>query len=211
MTAIRVYGIPFSTNVERVALALGHKGLDAEWVMVDPRDRTAVEELSGQPLVPVIEHEGRVISDSMVIVRYLEDRHPERPLYPRGPARRAETLVFIDWFNRVWKRPPNDIEAELGKPAPDRARIDELAAEMPPRSTCSSSCSTGASTSWGSSPPPTAARFRSSSTHAAGGRTTTSSSTRSSTVTRCSARTTRGSPLGYGASTSARALAYLVV
>ena len=33
---IRVWRIPFSTNVERVALALGHKGLDVEWIEVDP-------------------------------------------------------------------------------------------------------------------------------------------------------------------------------
>jgi hypothetical protein len=29
---VRIWRIPFSTNVERVALALGHKGLTAEWV-----------------------------------------------------------------------------------------------------------------------------------------------------------------------------------
>ena len=39
---IRVWRIPFSTNVERVALALGHKGLEAEWVDVDRNDRTTV-------------------------------------------------------------------------------------------------------------------------------------------------------------------------
>jgi glutathione S-transferase len=52
---IRVWRIPFSTNVERVALALGHKGLDAEWIDVDPADRTPVREVSGQDLVPVLE------------------------------------------------------------------------------------------------------------------------------------------------------------
>jgi len=30
--ALRVYRIPFSTNVERVALAAGHKGVELEWV-----------------------------------------------------------------------------------------------------------------------------------------------------------------------------------
>ena len=50
---MRILRIPFSTNVERVALALGHKGLEAQWVEVDPDDRTPVRELSGQDLVPV--------------------------------------------------------------------------------------------------------------------------------------------------------------
>ena len=39
---MRVYRIPFSTNVERVALAAGHKGLPIEWIDVDPDDRSPV-------------------------------------------------------------------------------------------------------------------------------------------------------------------------
>jgi glutathione S-transferase len=127
---IRLYRARFSTNVERVALALAHKGLTAESVWIEYSDRSAVERVSGQGLVPVIEHDGQVVVDSMEIVRFLEERHPQPPLFPPDPARRAEMLVFVDWFNRVWKRPPNEIEAELLKPAPDRAKVAELAALM---------------------------------------------------------------------------------
>jgi glutathione S-transferase len=127
---IRLYRFPHSTNVERVALALAHKGLAAESVVIDPADRSPVRRVSGQDLVPVIEDDGKVVFDSMEIVRYLEDRYPDKPLYPKDPARRAEMLVFIDWFNRVWKRPPNDMEAEMGKPAPDQARIARLGKAM---------------------------------------------------------------------------------
>jgi glutathione S-transferase len=127
---IRLYRAPFSTNVERVALALAHKGLEAESVWIDYSDRGEVERVSGQGLVPVIDFHGQVVADSMEIVRFLEERQPDPPLFPRDPARRAEVLVFVDWFNRVWKRPPNAIEAELSKPQPQRARIDELAALM---------------------------------------------------------------------------------
>ncbi len=42
----------------------------------------------------------------------------------------VEMDVYIDWFNRVYKRPPNELEAELSKPAPDEGRIAELAHEM---------------------------------------------------------------------------------
>jgi glutathione S-transferase len=124
---VRLYRIPFSTNVERVALALGHKGVQVEYVDVDPADRSEVRRVSGQELVPVLDDDGRIVVDSMQIVAYLEERHPERPLYPNDPSRRAEVLIFIDWFNRVWKRPPNELEVELRRPQPDRARIEELA------------------------------------------------------------------------------------
>ena len=127
---LRVYRIPFSTNVERVSLALAHKGLEVEWEDVDPSDRGPVERVSGQSLVPVLVDDGHVIADSTAIIRYLEDLQPEPPLFPRDEARRAELEVFLDWFNRVWKRPPNEIEAERGKPEPDQARIDELGREL---------------------------------------------------------------------------------
>jgi glutathione S-transferase len=127
---LRVYRIPFSTNVERVSLALAHKGLDVEWEDIDPADRSPVEEVSGQTLVPVLVDGTRVVFDSTVILRYLEDLQPEPALFPRDEARRAELDVFLDWFNRVWKRPPNEIQAERGKANPDQARIDELGREL---------------------------------------------------------------------------------
>ena len=36
-----------------------------------------------------------------------------RRCIPSDEARYAEMMVFIDWFNRVWKVAPNRIEAEL--------------------------------------------------------------------------------------------------
>ncbi|HZE88074.1 MAG TPA: glutathione S-transferase family protein, partial [Verrucomicrobiae bacterium] len=127
---IRLYRFQYSTNAERVALALAHKGLPFDPVEIDPKDRTSVRKISGQDLVPVIEDDGKVVIDSMEIVRWIEGRYPDRPLYPRDPARRAEMLVFIDWFNRVWKRPPNDMEAEMKAPRPDAARIARLGKAM---------------------------------------------------------------------------------
>lgn len=127
---IRLYRIPHSTNVERVALALAYKGLGVESVVLGPGDRTVVEQLSAQPLVPVIEDDGQIVADSTRILRHLERRYPEPPLFPGDRARRAELDVFLEWFDRVWKRPPNQIEAELRAPEPDRGRIAELGRRM---------------------------------------------------------------------------------
>jgi len=105
----RVYRIPFSTNVERVALAAGHKGVAVDWIDVDPDDRSPVVAASGQELVPVLVHGDEVVADSPKILDWLEARVPEPPLYPREPARRAEARVFAQWFNHVWKGPPNEL------------------------------------------------------------------------------------------------------
>ncbi len=128
---MRVFRIPFSTNVERVALALGHKGVAVEWVDVDPADRSPVRDVSGQDLVPVLQtDENELVVDSMRIVAWLESRRPDPPLWPADPARRAEVDVFVDWFNRVWKVPPNAIEAELRRPQPDETKIEGWAEEL---------------------------------------------------------------------------------
>lgn len=111
---LRVYRIPYSTNVERVALALALKGLEVEWVDVDPADRTPVRAASGQDLVPVLESGDRVVTDSTRILHHLEALRPEPPLFPRNPARAAEVEVFLDWFNRAWKREPNLIADGAG-------------------------------------------------------------------------------------------------
>jgi glutathione S-transferase len=119
---IRVYRIPFSTNVERVALAAGHKRIPIEWIDVDAGDRSPVEAVSGQSLVPVLVDGDLVLSDSPKILDWLDERAPDPPLLPADRALRAEVRVFCDWFNRVWKRAPNAI-AESGA-------SDELATEM---------------------------------------------------------------------------------
>jgi glutathione S-transferase len=104
---LTVYRVPFSTNVERIALAAGHKKIRIDWVDVDPDDRSPVEAISGQSLVPVLVHGDEVITDSPRILDWLEERAPEPPLYPREPALRATATVFAQWFNHVWKVAPN--------------------------------------------------------------------------------------------------------
>ena len=123
MALIQVYRIPFSTNVERVALAAGHKGIEIDWVDVDPDDRSPVKKASGQRLVPVlVSDDGEVVTDSPVILEWLEARYPERPLLPGDAALRAQVRIFAAWFNRVWKQAPNAIA--------DDGPTDALASEM---------------------------------------------------------------------------------
>ena len=117
LVLIRGLRIPFSTNVERVALAAGHKGVPIEWIDIDPDDRSPVEEVSSQPLVPVLIAGEEVLTDSPRILDWLEERFPEPSLLPSEPAQRAEVRIFADWFNRVWKTFPNGINDGVGDPA----------------------------------------------------------------------------------------------
>jgi glutathione S-transferase len=127
---ITLYRAPFSTNVERVAIALALKRLEVESVVISYEDRSPVVAASGQGLVPVIVDDGEVVADSVRILRHLEEHYPEPPLFPAEPARRAEVDVFLEWFNGVWKVAPNAMEDELEKAAPEEARVAELSGRM---------------------------------------------------------------------------------
>ena len=127
---IRLYRARWSTNCERVSLALGHKGLEAESVLIDYSDRRQVIEASGQELVPVIEDKGEVVADSQRILRHLEERHPEPLLFPADRGENARVELFCEWFDRVWKLAPNRIEEQLDGPSPDEAAISADAAKM---------------------------------------------------------------------------------
>ena len=120
---LRVHRIPFSTNVERVELAAGHKRVDVDWVDHDAADRSGIVALSGQELVPVAEFDCDVVRGSMRIVDRLERDHPEPRLYPSAPGDAARVRIFVSWFDRVWKGPPNLLDE---RPAPPDA--DALAA-----------------------------------------------------------------------------------
>jgi glutathione S-transferase len=124
---IRVYRADWSTNCERVGLALAFKGIEVESVVIDYNDRSEVERVSGQGLVPVLEENGEVVIDSTAILRWLEERRPEPPMYPGDQARRTEVDLVINWFNEIWKRTANTLEAELEKTRPDHEKVEALA------------------------------------------------------------------------------------
>ena len=65
---LRLHRIPFSTNVERVEIALGLKGVPFEFVDHDPADRASIRALSGQDLVPVVDR-GAVARSAAVACR----------------------------------------------------------------------------------------------------------------------------------------------
>lgn len=73
----------------RVRIALAEKGISYETVEIDLRDRPDwIYELNASGKVPVLD-DGFVLPESAVIMEYLEDRYPERPLLPAGAQARA--------------------------------------------------------------------------------------------------------------------------
>ena len=173
---LRLYTIPYSTNVERVGLALAHKGLEVERVPVDPADRSPVRAVSGQDLVPVLVDGDTVLADSSRILHHLEARHPDPPLFPADPAarRRGGDLHRLVQPRVEARAQPDHRRARGGR------RGDRGAAALGRRgcsagSTCSRACCRGATTCSATSARRTAWRGRSCATPSATSSPTTTS------------------------------------
>lgn len=80
--------------------------------------------------LPILELDGRVISDSTAIIAALEHRHPDPALYPEDPADRARALALEDWFDReLGPYIRRVVFHEVGR---DGASVSEIAAQATP-------------------------------------------------------------------------------
>jgi maleylacetoacetate isomerase len=84
-----------SSAAWRVRIALSWKGIPHGTVPVHlvrdggQQHRESYRELNPQERVPALEHEGRVYAQSLAIIEYLEETHPEPPLLPLDFTGRA--------------------------------------------------------------------------------------------------------------------------
>lgn len=80
---LKLWDLAPSPNNTKVRMALRFKGIPFEATPVDPMDRSAVREVSGQDLTPVIEDKGIVLPDSEAILEYLDANYRDTPrLFP---------------------------------------------------------------------------------------------------------------------------------
>ncbi|HEV7136429.1 MAG TPA: maleylacetoacetate isomerase [Steroidobacteraceae bacterium] len=90
---MKLYTYFRSSAAYRVRIALNLKGIDYESVPVDLRQgahlRPDYLARNPQGLIPALEAGGTVLSESLAIIEYLEETHPEPPLLPRPPLERA--------------------------------------------------------------------------------------------------------------------------
>lgn len=97
---MRLYAYYRSSTSYRVRIALNLKGIDYEIVPVDllkaEQRGEAFRSVNPFAGVPVLESDGRRYAQSMAIIEWLEERHPEPPLLPADGEQRfvARELAF---------------------------------------------------------------------------------------------------------------------
>jgi glutathione S-transferase len=90
---IALYHLTDCPQSEKVRLAFGLEGIDYESLVIDPRDRSEVEKISGQPSVPVmVDTDGTVIVEANRILRHLATDENSKLL---PPGRRDQTLTWV--------------------------------------------------------------------------------------------------------------------
>lgn len=90
--------VRFSPFVWRIKLMLAHKAIPHETKTITFTDKTALAG-SGLTTVPVIKHNKKWVSESLVIARYLEDNFSGSPLF-ETPLAAAQAAIINNWVDR---------------------------------------------------------------------------------------------------------------
>jgi maleylpyruvate isomerase len=95
---MKLHGYFRSSASYRVRIALNLKGLTADHLphhlrKGEQRD-PAYLAINPQGLVPTLDDGGAILTQSLAIIEWLEETHPEPPLLPQDPLRRAKVRAF---------------------------------------------------------------------------------------------------------------------
>jgi maleylacetoacetate isomerase len=92
---MKLYNYFRSSASFRVRIALNLKGLPYEYAVVHltkdggQQFAPAFRAINPDALIPVLDDDGHTLTQSLAIIEYLEEVHPEPPLLPASPLERA--------------------------------------------------------------------------------------------------------------------------
>jgi len=95
---IKIYGLKVSNFSSMVRFSLMEKNIDFEWIETYPYSMSgdkSILEKSTNGAVPVLEHDGQFISETLAIMTFLENKFPKIKLISNDPLENAKTIEII--------------------------------------------------------------------------------------------------------------------
>ena len=101
---ITLCGFAVSGYYNKLKLILLEKEIPFREKLVYPWERDSFRQSSPIGKIPFVETEYGALSESQVVLEYLEERYPERPMYPSDPFARAKCRELIQHLelNAEW-------------------------------------------------------------------------------------------------------------
>jgi maleylacetoacetate isomerase len=129
--AVVLYGFWRSLATYRVRMALNWKGIGYTETIVDlgkgEQLAPAFRALNPQGALPLFDHDGLRLTQSLAIIEYIEDTWPGKPLLPPDPAGKARVrslaqITSADVHPLITPRVREVLEREFGVDEPGRMK-----------------------------------------------------------------------------------------
>ncbi|KAH7557102.1 hypothetical protein JRO89_XS11G0046900 [Xanthoceras sorbifolium] len=125
---LKLLGTKQSMFTYRVVWALKLKGIEYEFIEEDLFNKSSLL-LQSNPIhkkVPVLVHAGKPISESRLILEYIDETWKERPMLPEDPLERAHMRFWASFVDDKLMEASRKAFASSGE---DQAKATELTAE----------------------------------------------------------------------------------
>jgi glutathione S-transferase len=133
---VKLYDFEAAPSPRRVRMVLAEKGLAVERIQVDLRKGEQLGEafrrINPQATVPVLElDDGQRLTEGLAIAVYLDETHPEPPLFGTTPLERARTFEWTARLEHEFLLPVADVvrnghPAFLGRALPGPFGHDQI-------------------------------------------------------------------------------------
>jgi glutathione S-transferase len=127
---IKLYGMPLSNYYNMVKAVLIEKGMDFEEVLVTPNQEADYLGKSPMGKVPCVETEHGFLTETEVIIDYLDELGQGPSFYPDDPYSKAKVRELIRYLELYIELPARRLYGDVffGRPADDALKAEVKAA-----------------------------------------------------------------------------------
>lgn len=121
---LKLYGFDVSNYYNMLKLVMDLKGIEYEAVNIYPNQSEEFLEISPMGKVPVLQTEQGVLSETSVILEYLDSLAEQAPLYPTDPFEKAKVQELVKMVELYLELPARRCHSEafFGIPVADATK-----------------------------------------------------------------------------------------